>query len=102
MFGNVCTRIVAPAGRHHDRRGFHRSTIRARPTGRARGADRCRSRTCPAETLVYLLGSRYCDTDHLSNTAWSLFGHGPTGWARVQAICDYVHERLTFGYSMRR
>ncbi len=48
--------------------------------------------------MIFLLGSRYCDTDHLSNMAWSLFGSGPTGWARVQAICNYVSERLTFGY----
>jgi transglutaminase-like putative cysteine protease len=52
----------------------------------------------PDEVLVYLLGSRYCDTDRLSDTAWSLFGGTPPGWARVQAICDYVHDRITFGY----
>ena len=44
----------------------------------------------PDDVMVFLLGSRYCDTDHLSTLAWSLFGSGPTGWARVQAICDYV------------
>jgi transglutaminase-like putative cysteine protease len=52
----------------------------------------------PSDTLVYLLGSRYCETDRLSETAWDLFGHAPKGWARVQAICDYVHRHLTFGY----
>ena len=41
----------------------------------------------PDECLGYLLGSRYCETDHLSGLAWSLFGHVPPGWARVQAIC---------------
>jgi hypothetical protein len=42
----------------------------------------------PDDVLIYLLASRYCDTDHLSNMAWSSFGNGPTGGARVQAICD--------------
>jgi len=52
----------------------------------------------PAETLVYLLGSRYCETDHLSDFAWSQFGHLPADWTRVQAIVDYVHNHITFGY----
>jgi transglutaminase-like putative cysteine protease len=50
------------------------------------------------EVLIYLLGSRYCETDRLSNTAWSLFGQVPKGWPLVKAICDYVHDRITFGY----
>jgi len=52
----------------------------------------------PDEVLVFLLGSRYCETDRLSQLAWSLFGHTPEGWPRVQAICDYVHKRIEFGY----
>jgi transglutaminase-like putative cysteine protease len=52
----------------------------------------------PNESLEFLLGSRYCDTDRLSDTAWSLFGRLRPGWARVQGICDYVHNRLTFSY----
>jgi transglutaminase-like putative cysteine protease len=52
----------------------------------------------PSDVLVYLLGSRYCDTDKLSETAWSLFGGTPMGWGRVQAIVDYVHERIRFDY----
>jgi transglutaminase-like putative cysteine protease len=58
--------------------------------------------TLPQETLVYLLGSRYCETDILSNEAWRLFGNGPTGWQRVQAICDYVHNHIEFGYQYAR
>ena len=42
--------------------------------------------------LLFLLGSRYCETDHLSPIAWNLFGATPQGWARVQAICDFVHN----------
>jgi len=56
----------------------------------------------PEETLVYLLGSRYCETDQLSNMAWQRFGAGPTGWQRVQAICDFVHRHITFGYQHAR
>jgi transglutaminase-like putative cysteine protease len=51
------------------------------------------------ETLVFRLGSRYCETDRLSETAWKLFAQTPTGWQRVQAICDFVHQHITFGYA---
>lgn len=56
----------------------------------------------PKETLLYLLGSRYCETDLMTNEAWRLFGSGPTGWQRVQAICDFVHDHITFGYQHAR
>jgi len=52
----------------------------------------------PVETLVYLLGSRYCETDHFTKIAWSKFGNVPKGWKLVQAICDYVHDNIEFGY----
>jgi transglutaminase-like putative cysteine protease len=52
----------------------------------------------PVEVLLYLLGSRYCETDRLSEIAWSSFGHVPKGWSLVKAICDYVHGRVNFGY----
>ena len=56
----------------------------------------------PDETLLFLLGSRYCETDLLSQVAWDLFGKSPTGWGRVQAICDHVHRHITFGYEHAR
>jgi transglutaminase-like putative cysteine protease len=56
----------------------------------------------PSDALVYLLPSRYCETEHLSDFAWRRFGEIEPGWARVQAICDYVHERLTFSYGYAR
>ena len=56
----------------------------------------------PEETLVYLLGSRYCETDLLSNEAWRLFHNAPTGWQRVQAICDFVHNHIQFSYEHAR
>jgi transglutaminase-like putative cysteine protease len=56
----------------------------------------------PEDVVGFLLGSRYCETDKLSQLAWSLFGNTPRGWARVQAIVDYVHRHLTFGYQFAR
>jgi transglutaminase-like putative cysteine protease len=52
--------------------------------------------------MIFLLGSRYCDTDRLGSIAWSLFGGTMPGWSRVQAICDYVHHRITFSYDDAR
>jgi len=56
----------------------------------------------PDEHLVYLLGSRYCETDKLSQIAWDLFGSSKPGWQRVQAICDFVNSHVTFGYEYAR
>jgi transglutaminase-like putative cysteine protease len=56
----------------------------------------------PEDTLVYLLSSRYCDTELLSTVVWQLFGNTPSGWARVQAICDFVNRHITFGYQFAR
>jgi transglutaminase-like putative cysteine protease len=104
-FGNWCTRMVAPAGT------FVLSTdaiLRddGAPDLVAPGARQHAVQDLPSETLVYLLGSRYCDTDLLTEEAWRLFGTGPvaaqTGWARVQSICDHVHARVQFGYEHAR
>ncbi len=56
----------------------------------------------PEDTLMYLLGSRYCETELLMPVAWSLFGQTPPGWSRVQAICDFVHGHIGFGYQYAR
>lgn len=56
----------------------------------------------PNETLVFTLGSRYCETDRLADIAWQLFGATPRGWRRVQAICDFVCNHLEFGYHHAR
>jgi len=100
-FGNWCSRIVAPPG---DIRIFADGVVRdsGRPDTTAPGASQVAVEDLPEETLVYLLGSRYCETDRLSEEAWRLFGHGETGWARVQAICDFVHGHIAFGYQYAR
>ncbi len=96
-FDNICTRVVAPPGHLTIATDFVVSNSGA-PDVVAPDAKQVPVQDLPDDVLIYLLGSRYCDTDHLSNMAWSMFGSGPTGWARVQAICDHVHQRLTFGY----
>ena len=101
QFGNICTRLVAPAGQLRVAADFLVADSGA-PDVTAPEAAQLPVDRLPDDVLVYLLGSRYCDTEHLADAAWSLFAQTPPGWARVQAICDYVHERLTFGYSHAR
>ncbi|MGH1571686.1 transglutaminase-like domain-containing protein [Methylobacterium sp. P31] len=97
VYDNICHRIVAPPGL---------LTISADVTVQDSGlpdaiepeARQIPVQDLPNEALMFLLGSRYCDTDKLAQTAWSLFGATPEGWARVQAIVDYAHERIRFDY----
>ncbi len=100
-FGNWCNRLVAPAG------AFRLGTDGVlRDDGASDPADPAAVQhpveDLPAEVLVYLLGSRYCETDLLSEEAWRLFSGTPPGWARVQAICDFVHNHVVFGYENAR
>ena len=100
-FENTCTRIVAPAGM---------LTVSTRFDVRDSGlpdpvvpdAVEHPVEDLPHEMLVFLLGSRYCETDRLTDTAWALFGNTPRGWARVQAICDFVHNHIKFDYQQAR
>jgi transglutaminase-like putative cysteine protease len=101
MFGNTCTRIVAPAGLIEIRNEFLISDS-GLPDEVAPDARQLDVAELPDDVLVYLLGSRYCDTQKLSDLAWSLFGNVTPGWQRVQAICDYAHQRISFGYHHAR
>ncbi|MDQ2801205.1 MAG: transglutaminase family protein [Pseudomonadota bacterium] len=101
LFGNRCTRIVAPAGRLTVTNDFV-VTDSGEPDVNVPHAVQHKVEDLPDEAVVFLLGSRYCETDLLSDTAWSLFGTTPPGWRRVQAICAYVHQRITFGYEHAR
>ncbi|MCJ2144512.1 transglutaminase-like domain-containing protein [Methylobacterium sp. E-066] len=96
-FGNVCTRIVAPGGRITMAADFTIADS-GLPDVEAPEARQIPVQDLPDNVLMYLLGSRYCDTDKLSGIAWSLFGSTPEGWARVQAIVDFAHNRLRFDY----
>lgn len=100
-FGNECQRLVAQPGvtfLQYD------AVVEdpGKPDAAAPEAGQVPPDRLPDEYLVYLLGSRYCETDRLSPLAWKLFGDVPEGWSRVQAICDYVHDRLTFSYGFAR
>ena len=101
MFGNTCTRIVAPAGLIEIHNDFLIADS-GLPDEVAPHARQLEVSKLPDGVLIYLLGSRYCDTEKLSELAWSLFGAVTPGWQRVQAICDYVHERICFGYHHAR
>ena len=101
MFGNTCTRIVAPPGLIEIRNDF-RIFDSGLPDEVALDARQAEVGELPDDVLIYLLGSRYCDTEKLSNLAWSLFGGIAPGWRRVQAICDYAHDRICFGYHHAR
>jgi len=96
-FGNWCTRVVAPAGAFT----ISSNTIvndAGQPDAVAPMAMQHAVQALPEDTLLFLLGSRYCETDLLSEVAWGLFSSTPLGWARVEAICEYVHKYITFGY----
>lgn len=100
-FGNWCSRLLAPAGR---------MLISADAIVRDSGgpdpvvsdARQVPVEELPEEALVFLLASRFCDSDRLLDLAWSLFGAAEPGAARVQAICDFVHRHITFGYEHAR
>ncbi len=100
-FGNWCSRLVAPAGRI---RIASTAVLRdsGLPEAITRTARQHDVQDLPPDVLVFLLGSRYRETDRLSETAWSLFGHTPAGAARVQAICDFVHNHIAFNYAAAR
>jgi transglutaminase-like putative cysteine protease len=97
-FGNFCHVIRAPAGRLNISTDLVVQDS-GKPDDVVPEAAQHPLERLPVETLIYLLGSRYCETDRLSDTAWSLFGQVPKGWPLVQAICDYVHDRIKFGYA---
>ncbi len=100
-FGNWCSRLLAPKGtlRLTTDALIHDSGL---PDVVVPNARQTPVTELPDETLLFLLGSRYCETDRLTDVAWKLFGHTPPGWARVQAVCDHVHSHIAFGYEHAR
>jgi len=96
-FDNVCGRLVAPAG------GV---TLRGNALVRDSGlhdavapdAQQLPIEQLPDEMLLFLMASRYCEIDKLTDIAWTLFGNTQPGWQRVVAICEFVHDHVTFGY----
>ena len=100
-FGNRCARLVAPRGQTKLSTDAVVSDT-GEPDAVAPDMPQFPVEELPDDSLVFLLSSRYCETDQLSDLAWSLFGKTAPGWPRVQAICDYVHEHLCFGYEHAR
>ena len=100
-FGNWCSRILAPAG---DMRISTDTVVNdtGLPDQMTSDAAQVPVQLLPEEALVFLIASRYCDSDRLLDLAWTHFGQTNPGWARVQAICDFVHERVAFGYEHAR
>ena len=100
-FGNICTRLVAPPGQ------VEISTDAlvwdsGLPDAVEPDARQHEVADLPHDALVFLLASRYCETDRLMQDAWARFGKTPLGWPRVQAICDFVHSHVRFGYQHAR
>lgn len=100
-FGNWCNRLVAPAGAV---RISSNSIVNdsGMPDPTVPDAAQVPVENLPEEALVFLLASRFCDSDQMLDMAWTHFGHGETGWARVQAICNFVHRHIAFGYEHAR
>jgi transglutaminase-like putative cysteine protease len=100
-FGNWCSRIVAPQGRIHIA-----STAVINDAGEpdpvASSAQQHLVQDLPDDAVGFLLGSRYCETDLMSEIAWQMFKDAPFGWGRVQAICDFVHNHIAFDYMQAR
>jgi transglutaminase-like putative cysteine protease len=100
-FGNWCSRIIAPAGEIRlSANAIVRDMGKTDPMDC--GAVQHEVGDLPEDTLVFLLGSRYCETDLLSQAAWDLFSRTPPGWNRVRSICDYVHNHIAFNYQAAR
>jgi len=100
-FGNHCVRFVAPPGPLR----LWNSTLIEDPgewDAKDPEAPEIPVGELPTQVLQFLLASRYCEVDLLSNTTVELFGNVPPGWGRVQAICDWVHAKVTFGYNFAR
>lgn len=101
LFGNWCSRFVAPEGRITIGTDTVIHDLGLRDPALPDVLQH-RVQDLPDDTLVYLQGSRYCDTDLLSDEAWRRFGSLPLGRERVQAICDFVHQHIVFGYQTAR
>jgi len=101
LFGNRCTRFLARKGPLR----LYNSTLiedSGEPDEMKMSAREIPVEYLPEKVLTYLLASRYCEVDLLTDTAARLFGGLPRGWRRVQAVCDWAHNHITFGYEHAR
>lgn len=101
LFGNRCRRMVAPPG---EMRIWGDATVEDSGVSDPvdLGAQEVAVADLPDDSLHFLMGSRYCETDRLGEVAWDLFGAVAPGWGRVQAVCDFVHDHVSFDYMQAR
>jgi len=95
IYGNICRRLTLGPGRSRIRYEAE-VEVDAAVDDEAPAATLPPIAGLPDDVLLYTLASRYCDSDRLANTAWALFGGLPEGWARVQAVVDWVHDNVIF------
>ncbi|MGF7156607.1 transglutaminase-like domain-containing protein [Novosphingobium gossypii] len=100
-FGNICTRLTVPAGGVTISCGLVIDDA-FDPDPVVPDALQSAIEELPDDVMLYLLASRYCETDRLTETAWDLFGNAAPGWPLVQAIVDYVHGHIRFDYMKAR
>ena len=96
-FGNRVTRVDAPPGLVT----FYNSFIihdSGEPDVIPPDGELTPIARLPDEVLLFLISSRYCDSDNLADFAWSRFSQITGGYRRVQAICDFVHSQIRFNY----
>jgi hypothetical protein len=98
VFGNLCSRIVTPADGSLSVSAQGILNVASTPETYPIDGRQHAIEELPAESLQFLLGSRYCETDLLSDVAWKLFGEIAPGRDRVRAICDYAHTHIKFDY----
>lgn len=100
-FGNICTRFVAPPGTVALTNSSLISDSGA-PDEVDLSAPQVPIGELPPDVLRFLMASRYCEVDLLSPIATDLFGTVAPGWPRVQAVCDWVHQKVMFSYPHAR
>lgn len=97
LYGNVRTRVLLPAGLTTFSANFLLKDT-GEPDPLLPHLEQHAVEDLPDDVLSFLLPSRYCEVDLLNDAAWELFGRTEPGWPRVQAIADYTHQRIAFGY----
>lgn len=100
-FGNRCGRLIAPAG---PIRFWNNAVVEdsGQPDQQLPSARQHEIHELPDEVIRFLIASRYCEVDRMMDIAWKLFAATPKGWARVQAVCDFVHQHIRFDYLQAR
>ena len=78
VFGNFCHVVRAPAGRLSMSTDFLVQD-KGEPDAVDPQAKQHALEDLPVDTLVFLLGSRYCETDRFTDIAWSQFGYPRDG-----------------------